>query len=380
MTKGLTQCGTSDFATKNLIDDADSEFETAEKNNDDIQKYIISSGLFSLEQEIKNYGIKYASAVRAYAIIKSVDNSLDVIKNRVLELENENDEELQRITQELQSVKNEFSSKVHEICNKYEPKNNEISDELIENLEISPEVFRKRVQVPAVETAGTYLKKWFLDLFGKAEFTKNQSNKIISEINELVIAYLNSFYDKRKKVLETQADNLVSDIKKAITANEKLSEKTKQILRNLRKPAIPNLNVPVAVKKIIDDNASGEFTKKKLCFDFDNFFYFEEETYREIDKDKFLSEELPKTLERIQNEIHIVCVKDFKNTMVGICKEISDCFDKNVETYSDSVRAQTEDRNTVEKLNGLLKDLEHDLCEKQNELNTKIWEPKNVER
>lgn len=82
------RCATSDAATKKLLEKCESAIEAA--NGNDTQILVISSGLYALEQEILEYGEKYASAAKAFAIIDSIDKALTDLTNQANSLPDSN--------------------------------------------------------------------------------------------------------------------------------------------------------------------------------------------------------------------------------------------------------------------------------------------------
>ena len=68
------RCASSEFATKLLMEKCQREMNSSE--DDLIRQIWVASGLYALEIEIREYGEKYASAVKAYSIIDGVDKAL----------------------------------------------------------------------------------------------------------------------------------------------------------------------------------------------------------------------------------------------------------------------------------------------------------------
>ena len=363
----LNHCGTSEFATKNLIERANDEFEKANKKNDDIQKYIVSSGLFSIEQEIKNYGVKYASAVRAYAIIKSVEKSLNVVSHQVNMLKNSSKEELDNKKIEIESEKEKLLSQTKEICEKHMIRNNQIPEDILNKLEITPSYFKCIVEDNAHSVVDKILKK---SIFG-TKIEKQQEQKIQTEIQGLTNTYTANFAQKRLLVLQELSDTVTTEIKNVVYGNNNLSDKTKEILSNFTQPNIPEFNASKTVKDLFD----------KLVIEKHHRWFggLIEWDSRKIDLTEFKND-LKGQLSTIQTSIRNSCVNDFSNTVKTICESINTSFYSNIQTYSDRIISLLDEKNTMEQLCLLLESLLNELNDKQRELDRKIWESKDANR
>lgn len=362
----LNHCGTSEFATKNLIERANNEFEKANKNNDDIQKYIVSSGLFSIEQEIKNYGVKYASAVRAYAIIKSVEKSLKTVSHQVDMLKVESENECEKKKKEIDSEKDNLLSQAKEICDNHMIRNNEIPNDILNKLEITPSYFKSIVEEKANGVVDKILKK---SIFG-TKIEKQQEQKIQTEIQGLTNTYTTNFAKKRLLVLQELSDTVTTEIKNVVYGNKNLSDKTKEILSNFTQPNIPEFDASNTVKVLFENLVE----EKHL-----NFFGLIKWDIRKINLKDF-KEQLTGTLTKIQTSIGNSCRNDFSNTLKTIYESINTNFNNNIDTYSDRISSLLDERKTMEQLCSLLESLLTELNEKQRELDKKIWESKDANR
>lgn len=363
----LNHCGTSEFATKNLIERANNEFEKASKENDDIQKYIVSSGLFSIEQEIKNYGVKYASAVRAYAIIKSVEKSLNVVSHQVTMLKNSSREELEKKREEIKSEGNKLLSQTKEICDRHMLCNNQIPEDILNKLEIAPSYFKCIVEDKAHGVVDKILKK---SIFG-TKIEKQQEQKIQTEIQGLTNTYTTNFAKKRLIVLQELSDTVTTEIKDVVYGNKNLSDKTKEILSNFTQPNIPEFNASKTVKDLFD-----KLVIEKHYRWFGGLIEWDS---RKIDLTEFKND-LKGELSTIQTSIRNSCVSDFSNTVKTICESINTSFKDNIKTYSDRIISLLDEEQTMEQLCNLLESLYIELNEKQCELDRKIWESKDANR
>ena len=77
-----------------MLEKCDSALAEAKGNGDEPAALSICAGLYALEQEIMQYGEKYAAAVKAFAIIDSVDRALSKLANRAKSLRDSNQEQI----------------------------------------------------------------------------------------------------------------------------------------------------------------------------------------------------------------------------------------------------------------------------------------------
>ncbi len=99
--------GASKIRTQEVIQKSETELSHHTEKED---KMIVSSGLYALESEIQNYGEKYAIAVRAYSIITSVESFLKTLDTILNTLENKSEEELKKITKDIESKSDDILS------------------------------------------------------------------------------------------------------------------------------------------------------------------------------------------------------------------------------------------------------------------------------
>lgn len=361
----LNQCGSSEYSTKKMIQSAKEAFEKAE---DDVQRYIVCSGLYSLEQEIKKYGVKFASAVRAYAIIVSVEKSLATIRQQISMLKEESEEDLKKISRELNEAKESLIKGIDDICKRKEIKENKIPDGVISKLNIDPDSFQKIVEKPAYGCVDKLLE-WKI---GGGLFRSNTSReleqKIQSEIQNLTDSYTSNYAKKRKDSLNELASGLIKEIMDHIEGNNQLSDETKETLSKLvEEPKIKEFNAAQTIRTLFN-----QYIKEEKH----SFLWKKWET-RYIDVKEF-KKDLVGALSTIQSKIHYDCKKDYEETTNGICKWMRTNTEEKINDYSNTIKSKLDDKECMEKLCLMLQDLEKNMMDNQKQLNDKIWEAKNV--
>lgn len=98
-------CASSEVATSKMREASESAFSEAVQSSDKERQQIIGTGLYALEREIILYGEKYASAVKAYAIIDSVDKALTKLSNKANSLRDSTQQEINDIQSDIDELK-----------------------------------------------------------------------------------------------------------------------------------------------------------------------------------------------------------------------------------------------------------------------------------
>jgi GTPase Era involved in 16S rRNA processing len=128
---------TSEYATERLLKVSEDELSRKEQASNTCGVFIVCSGLFALESEIVAYGEKYAAAVRAFAIIDSVDKALATMKKNAQSLERQNKEDINKINQEIEELRQTIFSSITAANKKYDyPANTSLWKETLQWLHL----------------------------------------------------------------------------------------------------------------------------------------------------------------------------------------------------------------------------------------------------
>ena len=162
---------------------------------------------------------------------------------------------------------------------------------------------------------------------------------------------------------------LIEKIKGSVNGNERLSSETKSSISKLlgEKPRIKEYCSAQTVRNIFNQYIEDKHHK---------ILWIEWNT-RYVNVDEF-KRDLKGNLSNIQNRIHDDCVKDFTDTTNDVCKWMCSNFEEKIDDYSNTIKSRLEDKECMEKLCSMLKELEKDLMKNQEKLNDKIWETKNA--
>jgi len=87
----------SEYATNNMIKKSDDALQLAKEKHADTEILNICSGLYALETEIKEFGEKYSSSVKAFAIIDSVEKALSKLNHNAVSLQSKNRSDIKEV-------------------------------------------------------------------------------------------------------------------------------------------------------------------------------------------------------------------------------------------------------------------------------------------
>lgn len=105
---------TSERATEKQIERSDKEASAALSAGDNARLLWAASGLFALEEEIKDYGQKFASAVKAFSIIDSVNKALLGIEKSTNSLLTSGNQQLAEIERDKKELETTISAAIQE--------------------------------------------------------------------------------------------------------------------------------------------------------------------------------------------------------------------------------------------------------------------------
>ena len=220
--------GSSQFATKKMRDESNAKLEKAVKCNDDYTKYLVCSGVWSLEQEIARYGQRHAVSVKAVSLIKDIKDACESVSKMVKQTENETSGEA-GLTAETDRVKGIIS------CIKEEFQT--LPSDIRTQLGIDSSSFQEKLLDPVREILNDKLHR-FLHLF-KVNVEDNLTNSVLSEVSNLEREYEDKYILKRMAMLEDIRREFISKLLNEINGDDSLSDKVKTYLDTYNLPDIP---------------------------------------------------------------------------------------------------------------------------------------------
>lgn len=424
--------GKSEYATNQMLKNAN---ETLDKTENEYDKYLITSGIYTLESEIKNYGERYASAVKTSAIIKSIEGAADSVTKMVNETKLGDDEELKKVKDELEDE----IQKVEEIidCTSKVLKERQIETK---RLGVDSESFQSRILEPVENILDKRLEK-FLRLF-RVHVDEQMESAIQTEIKEIYQKYSNSYKDNRQSYLKATQSSFIEDFFRTLNEDSSISEDIKNQLKNIKAPVIPEFGLDGFIDELfknaklfdhklikgmmsaIANFSSSVSSKLKESVKNDSKLPKLQETVeakgfknkRNIGKQfisttrvgeekvkvdiSFIAEKINDGIQVANDKIQQWITKtiskkafvdsvidwcqtnqgkltskfedDYKEALVQMCDELSNEFKNNIDRYSTKIRALKEDNKPLELLAEEIKNLEKQFNEAKVELDKKI--------
>ena len=349
---------TSEYATKIQINRNNNELSNNEQKSDRIGVFVVCSGLFALESEITNYGEKYAAAVRAFAIIDSVDKALSKMNTSAKALDKQNQQEIVKINQEIEDLRAAISDSIKEAYSiQSVPRNEALPSNILKELHLDKEyLFSSLVSEPKSFFA-KLLKGWFFGL-GKVKFDDKHKKSITQKITSVINDFSRNFLEKRQQLLENQRDSFIETVKSIIHSNGELSDAAKSFILEIRPPEVMK---PKNLTDFGDIYDAHKRIDKVLWWDTEH-----------IDKDKFI-EDADRKLTNMATSMATDFEKDFRNSLVSILSAVEAEFVQNLVTYSALMKAKLEDKEAMEKLREKILAAAKELVACQKELNKLIW-------
>lgn len=350
------RCANSEFATAQMLDQCGQALENAREAGDELEIIHICSGLYALKTEILQYGEKYAAAVRAFAIIDSVDKAIASMYHTMNSLGQKNQEELQRLIEEIDSLREAILGRIHKAINTRDiPAGKKLPHKTLTDLGLDKE----RCAQISGDVEGFVQKKLKSGLWGlgRPKATKERKKKIEAGISAILNEWSESFLARRADLLEDLRGSVIKEIQKAIYAEDRLSKDIKAFICDIRQPEIADSDV----------SAFGySFDQSK----YSDYFLWIRQDY--IHKKDFL-ERTGKELQRILVKVTDDCSADYTKALRDILQKIDAEFTKNLENYSILLKAKQSDKAAAEQLQTHIQSAVDRLTECQEELDHVIW-------
>ena len=360
------RCAQSGLATGNMIKKCEEALEIARDNQDDVHLLEIGSGIFALENEILQYGEKYASSVKAYAIISSVHDALSALGDRANSLKESNQEDIKEIQRNIEQLRQTINSAIEdEYNNKAVPQNAALSEETLKKLKLDERTLQETIVGNIQNYIESELKEEkILLLFktGKVKYKIGANDKIKETCNQVISSYTKDFLKNRKKILENERDDFLDKVKKRIMENGEISDAAKKFFLDIPAPKVPD---PDKVKDLEEVYNEHKYTEGKWIFKTDY-----------IDKEGFMKD-VKGILLGIVEKLGRNYRKDYRDSLETILMQIKSNFGTNLEVYSLNMKALLEDRDAMMELGKRLFEVSEALRACEMDLNDIIWREKN---
>lgn len=353
------RCASSEFATNTMIKKCEEALEKAISEENDADIVFICSGLYALETEILQYGEKYAAAVKAFAIIDSVDKALAKLTNQTCSLRDNNQDLIADIDRNIEELRNTINDSI----------DNEYQTRIISADKAIPEATRKKLKIDSetlnnslIGNAKTYLNETLKGGFfgiGKVNYNEWDKIKIENGIKGIITEFTNSFITARKNLLTEERDAFIEAVKKAIYENGKISDAAKKFFQDIPKPDVTTCRRIDNLDEIYDSNKITERI----------FFVL---TKERLDKKSFIADVEDK-LQGIATDMTNEYAKDYRKALETILWAIKSNFEGNLDKYSLYMQALNDNKEVMQQLGDKIEDAAADLKECEEDLNSIIW-------
>lgn len=347
----------SECATQKMIEASTKALKEAEQAGDTLSAVLICSGLYALEEEIKTYGKKYATAVRAFAIIDSMDKVLRNVEKTVAVLQNKNEKNLDEVNKEIKTLSKELETSIEKVRGEHE--DNEPWTDHFYALNLGADYLYDNIFARIKKFVDELLKE---RLFGwvNPEYKEEDKAKISANIEKTLKEYTDAFLKKKQALLERLRDAFIADVKAKIQSNEDITDEAKAYICKIRAPEIEHFSKDM--KEMVKD--SYKANEYNMLFIFHN-----------IDKARFI-EDVAGKLREIATNMAEGFQKDFETTLKNVWSAIETEFTQNKERYSRLMRAKLADKEAMAQLGEKIAAAALKLEGCQEELETTIWREK----
>lgn len=369
------RCATSEYATDSLISYCEKEMEQAKASEDIASQMWVASGLSALENEIKEYGEKYASAVKTFAIIDGVDKALAKLNRNAVSIEKQNISDIKNVENEINSIRTAITESITNAKKGKEiAKGDAIPEMAMKNLRLDADSIEKYVQKPAVEKVDNVILSFWQKLGRKiaskfdanyqpekTAWNKENEKFIMQAISDVLKDYTDNFVSERKKLLEELRNSFIDDIRTSISNNGELSDAAKSYIMEIEAPEVEKLDATQKIGALYRE--SKKYEKKLLG----------EQEY--LDRESFISE-LYDQLGDITETMSEKFKENYRKSLNDILVKVESEFKLNMDKYSLSLKAKLEDKEAMEELREKILVAVDELKNCQGQLDSIIWEVK----
>ena len=355
------RCATSEVSTKRMLARCEAALEKAESEENDADILEICSGMYALESEILQYGEKYAAAVKAFAIIDSVDKALAKMTTQAYSLRDSNNQKIAEIEENIRQLRSTINNAIEkEYQARTIPTQEFFPEETRRRLKIDSSTLKKSLLDKTVFSLDKMLKGSFFGL-GKVKFKETDKTKIKDKISGIISDFTNEFMDEREKLLTEERDSFISAVQKAIMDNGKISDSAKKFFQDIPRPNISRRNIM---------NLDGIYNSNKRVERglFGN-------VKERLDKEAFI-DAIKDNLQSMATDMTNDYAVDYQNALETILMAIKGNFECNLENYSKLMQAMIANREVMKELGNKIEYAANELEKCEDSLNKIIWKEK----
>ena len=346
----------SDLATRRMIEKSDAAAQDAREKGDINRLVYVTSGLYALEEELKDYGEKFASAVRAAAIIQGVEKTLANVTAKSQFLCTATEQNIVELEKEIRQLKERVDAIVTEAGKK--ANENMLSEKDLHELGLaSTDIEESKGQIAA--EVDWILGKPGIFSGGKIKLRPEHEQDITSVIDDEFSKMNYHFTKASKKILEGKIEAFLTNVFNSIQSDTSISDNAKKTLMR-QVSAVESVEFDsIPVTQIMKEH---KVTKR---------VWFKKKDY--LKKEDFLSE-LKESLSESLAKWTDAYIAAYKKKHEEIVERLEDEFRGRVEEYSSDTKAKIEDKDAMMQLGEKLKEVAASVTARLEELEKKIWQ------
>lgn len=351
------RCATSEFATEKMKERCEAALERARADGDSLKILEVCSGIYALESEILIYGEKYASAVKAFAIIDSVNKALAKLSTQANSLSENNKKEISEIENDIMELRETITKAIDDEYYKIKlPVGQSLPGDVCKTLKIDSDTLQKTIIGHTKDYLDENIKGWFFG-HGKVKFSEADREKANHKVEQVIDNFTKQFLNQRKYLLTEQRDDFMNAVKNTIKANGNISESAKKIFLDIPEPRISKPEMREGISSIYN---SHKRIKKLLWTD------------ESLDKAGFL-QEIEEKMARVAREMADDYGEDYRKTLESLLMQSKKIFASNLDSYSLHMKAMIQDKEAMTKLGERISNAACDLKKSQKLLDEMIW-------
>lgn len=352
-------CATSEIATKKMTQESDQALLVAKNNHNDAEALLISSGLYALRQEILLYAEKYASAVKAFAIIDSVDKALKKLNNSADSLRDKTVQNINLLQSKIDTLEAALTDAIEGERENYAlSEEQSFPNEWLQILGLDEVSFINSQREVAKYLNGA-IKGSFFSMGKKARLDKVDSEKISNDLDDIIRSFSKRYESGRKDLLTKQRDKFIQAVQKRIKERSDISEEAKHYVLDIPAPNIPPSKNLVNIPSVFEQN------KEEISF----LFFLKYEYLKKEEAISAVETEVGQLLVTMRDEY----VKEYKDSLTTILGHISGEFKSRLQQYSLFMNTLIKDREAMTELGKKVDDAARELMKCQSQLNATIW-------
>lgn len=351
------RCATSENATGRLLEDCEAALARAREQGDEPAALSVCAGMYAFEREIVRYGEKYAAAVKAFAIIDSVDRALAKLFNRAESLRESNREQIADIQRNIDQLDKTIKDAIAEAYASMRVSPGALPKQTAVALGLDRETLERTIVGHTRDALKRRLKGWFFGL-GKVSVREKDRRAVRDIIDGVFRDFTDTFRVNRQALLERQRDAFMEAVQKAILDNGEISDSAKRYFLDIPKPSVKEVDHLADAGEIYDSHRR---TDQVLIFEI-----------KYLDKEGFIRE-VEERLLGAAAAMHDEYVKDYCRSLETLLMQIKSQYELHLGEYSLNMKALMENRDAMAALGDRIAAAAGDLEACRGQLDRIIW-------